>query len=80
VRRISWTKTEKILEGWRKLHNEEFHNLFSWPNIIRIIKPRRIRRPRARDVTHTGRNEQKNLTGKLQEKDTTRNPGTKMGG
>jgi hypothetical protein len=29
--------------GWRKLHNEELHNLYSSPSIIRIIKPRRMR-------------------------------------
>jgi hypothetical protein len=29
--------------GWRKLHNEELHNLFSSPNIIRIIQSRRVR-------------------------------------
>jgi hypothetical protein len=29
--------------GWRKLHNEELHNLYSSPNIIRMIKSRRIR-------------------------------------
>jgi hypothetical protein len=29
--------------GWRKLHNEEIHNLYSSPSIIRIIKLRRIR-------------------------------------
>jgi hypothetical protein len=28
---------------WRKLHNEELHNLYSSPDIIRIIKPRRMR-------------------------------------
>jgi hypothetical protein len=30
--------------GWRKLHNEELHNLYSSPSIIRIIKSRRRRR------------------------------------
>jgi hypothetical protein len=29
--------------GWRKLHNEELHNLYSSPNIIRMIKSRGIR-------------------------------------
>jgi hypothetical protein len=28
--------------GWRKLHNEKLHNLYSSPSIIRIIKSRRI--------------------------------------
>jgi hypothetical protein len=28
--------------GWRKLHNEELHNLYSSPSIIRIIKSRRM--------------------------------------
>jgi hypothetical protein len=29
--------------GWRKLHNDELHNLYSSPNIIRMTKGRRIR-------------------------------------
>jgi hypothetical protein len=29
--------------GWRKLHNEELHNLYSLPSIIRIMKSRRMR-------------------------------------
>jgi hypothetical protein len=29
--------------GWRKLHNEELHNLYYSPSIIRIIKSRRMR-------------------------------------
>jgi hypothetical protein len=29
--------------GWRKLHNEELHNLYSSPIIIRMIKSRRMR-------------------------------------
>jgi hypothetical protein len=32
-----------VTGGWRKLHNEELHNLYSSPSIIRIIKSRRLR-------------------------------------
>jgi hypothetical protein len=33
----------EVAGGWRKLHNEELHNLYSSPSIIRIIKSRRMR-------------------------------------
>jgi hypothetical protein len=29
-----------MVRGWRKMHSEELHNLYSSPNIIRTIKPR----------------------------------------
>jgi hypothetical protein len=32
-----------VIGGWRKLHNEELHNLYCSPSIIRIIKSRRVR-------------------------------------
>jgi hypothetical protein len=32
-----------VTGGWRKLHNEEFYNSYSSPNIIRMIKSRRTR-------------------------------------
>jgi hypothetical protein len=32
-----------VTGGWRKLHNEELHNLYSSPNIIRMIKAKRMR-------------------------------------
>jgi hypothetical protein len=34
---------DEVTGGWRKLHNEELHNLYSSPSIIRIIKLRRMR-------------------------------------
>jgi hypothetical protein len=34
---------EVVTEDWQKLHNEEFHNLYSLSNIITIIKSRRMR-------------------------------------
>jgi hypothetical protein len=37
-------KRDEVTGGWRKLHNEELHNLYSLPNIIRIIKSRRMTR------------------------------------
>jgi hypothetical protein len=36
-------KRAGVTAGWRKLHNEELHNLYSSPSIIRIIKSRRMR-------------------------------------
>jgi hypothetical protein len=38
LRRIFGPKRDGVTGGWRKLHNEELHNLYSWPSIIRIIK------------------------------------------
>jgi hypothetical protein len=43
LRRISGPKRDGVTGGWRKLHNEELHNLFSSRSIIRIIKSRRMR-------------------------------------
>jgi hypothetical protein len=40
VLRIFGPKRDEVKGGWRKLHNEEFRDLYSSPNIIRIIKPR----------------------------------------
>jgi hypothetical protein len=43
LRRIFGPKRDKMVGGWRKLHNEEFHNLYSSPSIIRILKSRKFR-------------------------------------
>jgi hypothetical protein len=43
LRRIFGQKRDRVTGGWRKLHNEELHNLYSSPSIIRIIKSRRMR-------------------------------------
>jgi hypothetical protein len=36
-------KKDKVTGGWRKLHNEELHGLYSTPRIIWVIKARRMR-------------------------------------
>jgi hypothetical protein len=43
LRRIFVPKRDEVTGEWRKLHNEELHNLYSSPDIIRQIKSRRIR-------------------------------------
>jgi hypothetical protein len=36
-------KRDEVTGGWRKLHNEELHDLYSSPSIIRMIKSSRMR-------------------------------------
>jgi hypothetical protein len=43
LRRIFGTKRDGVTGRCRKLHNEELHNLYSSPSIIRIIKSRRMK-------------------------------------
>jgi hypothetical protein len=43
LRTIFGHKREQVAGGWRRLHNEELHNLYALPNIIRMIKSRRMR-------------------------------------
>jgi hypothetical protein len=43
LRRIFGPKRDKVSGEWRKLHNEELHNLYSYPDIVRQIKSRRMR-------------------------------------
>ena len=37
------TKRDEVTREWRKLHNEELNDLYSSPNIVRVIKSSRIR-------------------------------------
>jgi hypothetical protein len=43
LRRVVGPKRDEVTGGWRKLHNEELHGLYSSPSIIRIIKARSMR-------------------------------------
>jgi hypothetical protein len=51
VLRIFGPKRE-VDGSWRKLHNYELHNMYSSPNIVRVIKARRLRWPG--HVAHMG--------------------------
>ena len=67
LRRIFGPKRDGVTE-WRKLHNEELNDLYSSPNIMRMIKSRRMRW-----AGHVARMEGEVSTrfwwGKLKEKD-----------
>jgi hypothetical protein len=43
LRKIFRPRRDEVTGDWMKLHNEELHNLYSSPNIIRMIKSRRMR-------------------------------------
>jgi hypothetical protein len=43
LRRKFGLKRNEVTGGWRKLHNEELHGLYSSPHIIRVIKSRKMR-------------------------------------
>jgi hypothetical protein len=43
LRRIFGPKRDKVTGEWRKLHNEELIDLYSSPNIVRVIKSRIMR-------------------------------------
>jgi hypothetical protein len=50
VRRVFEPKRDEVTGEWRKPHNEELHDLYSSPSIIRIMKSRRMR-----EVEHVAR-------------------------
>jgi hypothetical protein len=43
LRRILGPKMEELIESWRKFHDEELHDFCSSPNVVRVIKSRRMR-------------------------------------
>jgi hypothetical protein len=42
-RRIFGPRRDEVMGEWRRLHNEELNDLYSSPNIVRVIKLRRMR-------------------------------------
>ena len=43
LRGVFGSKMDEVTGEWRKLHNEEFRDLYSLPNIVRVVKSRRMR-------------------------------------
>ena len=43
LRRVFGLKRDEVTGEWRKLHNEELSDLYSLPNIVRVVKSRRMR-------------------------------------
>jgi hypothetical protein len=64
LRRVFGPKRDEVTGEWRKLHNEELNDLYSLPNIVQVVKSRRMRW--ARHVARIGeeRGTQRLLVGK----------------
>jgi hypothetical protein len=43
LRKIFGPKRDKVTREWRRLHNKEFYDLYSSPNIIQVTESRRMR-------------------------------------
>jgi hypothetical protein len=43
MRRVFGPRREEVTGEWRKLHNEELNDLYSLPNIVRVVKARRMK-------------------------------------
>jgi len=52
LRRIFGTRRDEVTGEWRRMHNEELNDLYCSPNIVRVIKSRRMRW--AGHVAHMG--------------------------
>jgi hypothetical protein len=68
LRRMFGPKRDEVTGEWRKLHNEELHNLYSSADTIRQVKSRRMRW--AGHVARMGEESVQGFGGKVQRKET----------
>jgi hypothetical protein len=52
LRSIFGPKREEVAGGWRRLHNENIHDLYAAPNIVSVIESRRINKMGGACSTH----------------------------
>jgi len=75
LRRIFEPKREEMPRVWRRLHNEELHNLYPSPNIVRVITFRTMRGVGHVEQMRQMNNAYKILVGKSKGKDHSEDPG-----
>ena len=80
LERVFGPKRDEVTGEWRKLHNEELSDLYSLPNIVRVVKSRRMRWMGHVARMGKGRGVHRVLMGKICGKETTGETQTQMGG
>jgi hypothetical protein len=73
--RIFGPKWVEVTGEWRKLHNEELHDLYCSPNMVRVIKSRIMRWAGHVDRMGQGRGVYRDLWGNVKERDHWGDPG-----
>jgi hypothetical protein len=74
LREIFEPERDEVTRKWRQLHNEEINDLYSSPNIARVIKSRRMRWAGHVERTRERRSVYRVLVGKPEEKSPPRRP------
>jgi hypothetical protein len=69
LRRVFGPKRDEVTGEWRKLHNEELSDRYSLPNIVRVVKSRRMRWAGHVACMGQGRGVYRVLVGKPEERD-----------
>jgi hypothetical protein len=68
LRKVFGSELEEVAGGWRRLHNEELHNLYTSPYVMRVIKLRSMRLTGLVTCMGEMRNAYSILVGKLEGK------------